>query len=196
MVHGIAGVNDCTFMPTMFVVQFLTWIGMFMLWLFTLPLVANLLGKNGELGSSIAIRWVGYCFALYVALAAIIGLALPAIYDRIGKKRTHGLALSIGALGLGSMALVHSPIQLLGCFAAVAVGWASISSTPYTIVTERVRDGRYARAMGLFNFSSVLPQVVVALCMAPLTESFSPASAIAFGGVAMGIAGMLMIIWR
>lgn len=94
------------------------------------------------------------------------------------------------------MALNHSPIQLLGCFAAVAVGWASISSTPYAIVTERVRDGRYARAMSLFNFSSVLPQVAVALCMAPLTESFSPASAIAFGGVAMGIAGILMIIWR
>lgn len=86
MVHGIASVNDRAFMPTMFVVQFLTWIGMFMLWLFTLPLVANLLGKNGGLGSSIAIRWVGYCFALYVALAAIIGLTLPAIYDRIGKN--------------------------------------------------------------------------------------------------------------
>ncbi len=196
MVYGIAGVNDRAVMPIMFVVQFLTWIGMFMLWLFTLPLVANLLGKNGELGSSTAIRWVGYCFALYVALAAIIGLALPAIHDRIGKERTHGLALLIGALGLGSMTLVHLPVQLLGSFAAVAVGWGSIASTPYTIVTEHVRDGRYARAMGLFNFSSVLPQVVVALCMAPLTDMFTPASAIAAGGASMGIAGIIMIIWR
>ncbi len=188
--------NNRAFMPIMFAVQFFTWVGMFMLWLFTVPLVASLLGKSGELGSSTAIRWVGYCFALYVTLAALIGLALPTVYNRIGKETAHGLALLIGALGLGSMAFVQTPIQLLGSFAAVAVGWASIGSTPYTIVTERVRDGRYARAMGLFNFSSVLPQVIVALCMAPVTESFSPASAIATGGASMGIAGIIMLLWR
>jgi MFS family permease len=191
-------VKDRAFLPMMFVVQFLTWIGMFMLWIFTLPLVANLLGSGEALGSSEAIRWTGYCFALYVTLAALINLALPKVYERIGKGRTHGAALLAGAAGLGSMALVHSPVQLLASFAAVALGWASISSTPYTLVTDRVEDGRYTRAMGIFNFSSVLPQVAVALCMAPLTERLSPASAIAAGGVAMGIAGLLMLIvsWR
>jgi MFS family permease len=178
----------------MFVVQFLTWIGMFMMWLFTLPLVASLLGRGETLGSSAAIRWTGYCFALYVTLAAIINLALPKVYERIGKGRTHGAALLVGAAGLSSMAIVHSPAQLLASFAAVAICWASISSTPYTLVTDRVQDGRYARAMGIFNFSSVLPQVAVALCMAPLTERLSPASAIAGGGVAMGIAGFLMLM--
>jgi MFS family permease len=178
----------------MFVVQFLTWIGMFMLWIFTLPLVASLLGRGATLGSSEAIRWTGYCFALYVTLAAIINLALPKVYDRIGKGRTHGVALLVGAAGLGSMAFVHNPVQLLASFAAVAIGWASISSTPYTLVTDRVQDDRYTRAMGVFNFSSVLPQVAVALCMAPLTERLSPASAIAGGGVAMGMAGFLMLL--
>ena len=165
-----------------------------MLWLFTLPLVAGLLGKNGALGSSAAIRWVGYCFALYVTLAALINLALPALYERIGKWRTHGLALLVGASGLGSMALVHTPVQLLGSFAAVAIAWASISSTPYTLVADGVRDDRYARAMGIFNFSSVLPQVAVALCMAPIAESSSPASALAVGGASMGAAGIVMLL--
>jgi MFS family permease len=187
-------VKDRAFLPLLFAVQFLTWVGMFMMWLFTLPLVANLLGSGEALGSSEAIRWTGYCFALYVTLAALINLALPNVYERIGKGRTHGLALLVGAAGLGSMALVHSPPQLLASFAAVAIGWASISSTPYTLVTDRVEDGRYTWAMGIFNFSSVLPQVAVALCMAPLTERLSPASAIAAGGVDMGIAGLLMLI--
>jgi MFS family permease len=178
----------------MFVVQFLTWIGMFMMWIFTLPLVASLLGRGETLGSSAAIRWTGYCFALYVSLAAIINLVLPKVYERIGKGRTHGAALLVGAAGLGSMAIVHSPAQLLASFAAVAIGWASISSTPYTLVTDRVQDERYTRAMGIFNFSSVLPQVAVALFMAPLTERLSPASAIAGGGMAMAMAGFLMLL--
>ena len=125
--------------------------------------------------------------------AAIIGLALPAIFDRIGKQRTHAFALLIGAAGLGSMALVQTPVQLLGSFATIAVGWASIGSTPYTLISDRVQQGRYARAMGVFNFSSVLPQVAVALCMAPITENFAPAHAIAVGGVSMGAAGLLML---
>ncbi len=184
--------NDRAFLPMLFVVQFLTWIGMFMMWIFTLPLVAGLLSSGETLGPSSAIRWTGYCFALYVSLAAIINLALPTVYNRIGKGRTHAVALLIGAAGLGSMALTHTPVQLLGAFAALAIGWASISSTPYTLVTDRVQDGRYARAMGIFNFSSVLPQVTVALCMASVTKSFSPSSAIAAGAAAMGLAGAIM----
>jgi hypothetical protein len=181
------------FMPVMFGVQFLTWTGMFMLWIFSLPLIATLLGEGQQLGASVAIRWVGNCFAFYVTLAALINLALPAVSARLGKARTHGAALLVGGCGLGSMALVQSPAQLLFSFAAVAVGWASISSTPYTMVTDRVHDGRFARAMGIFNFSSVLPQVAVALCMAPLTEYLSPGTAIAMGGLTMGAAGIAVI---
>jgi MFS family permease len=186
-------VKGRAFLPTMFVVQFLTWIGMFMLWIFTLPLVASLLGRGETLGSKAAIRWTGYCFALYVLLAAIFNLALPSVYERCGKSQTHAIALLVGAAGLGSMAIVQHPLQLLGSFAVVAVGWASISSTPYTLITDRVQDDRYTRAMGIFNFSSVLPQVAVALCMAPLTENLSPAVALGVGGVAMGMAGLTML---
>jgi maltose/moltooligosaccharide transporter len=108
-------------------------------------------------------------------------------------RRAHGLALLIGGAGLASMPLAFKPAQLLGSFALVGVGWASISSTPCTMVADRVQDGRYSRAMGIFNFSSVIPQVAVALGMAPLTESLSPAFAIAAGGAAMGLAGVVLL---
>lgn len=133
-----------------------------------------------------------------MAIAALINLVLPTVYVKIGKGRTHSFALIIGAAGLGSMALVQSPVQLLASFAAVAIGWASISSTPYSLVTDRVQDGRYSRAMGIFNFSSVLPQVAVALCMASVTKSLSPLAAIVAGAASMGLAGLIMFavsIW-
>jgi hypothetical protein len=34
--------KDQLFLPMLFVVQFFTWIGMFTMWLFTLPLVSGL----------------------------------------------------------------------------------------------------------------------------------------------------------
>lgn len=76
------------FLPIMILVPFLTWIGTFMLRIFSLPLIATLLDRRQELSASVAIRWVGICFAL------------PATYARLGKVRTHDLAL------LGVIAMV------------------------------------------------------------------------------------------
>ena len=47
--------------------------------------------------------------------------------------------------------------------------------------------------MGIFHFSTVIPQVVVALLMAPLTENLEPRSAIAIGGCAMLLAAAIML---
>ncbi|MEY2927165.1 MAG: hypothetical protein RL367_1642 [Pseudomonadota bacterium] len=173
-------------MAWLFVIQFFTWIGMFTLWIFALPLITSLPSAPG----SAAIRWVGLCFALYVTLAAIINLGLPAITARFGKSRSHGLFLLVGAASLFALSRAHSHSALLVCFAGIGIGWASISSTPYTLVTDQVSDGRYARAMAIFNFSTVIPQVAVALSMGLLVDTVSPATAVAGGGAAMALAGM------
>lgn len=177
------------FLPLLFVIQFFSWTGMFILWVFTLPLLASL----PDTGNAQAIRWVGYCFALYVTLAAIIALALPWFSVRMGACRTHGIALLAGAASLAMMSRVQTHEGLLFCFAGLAVGWASISSIPYALVSDRVSDGRYARAMGIFNFSSVIPQVVVALSLGTLVGSILPNMAIASAGAAMALAGILTL---
>ncbi len=184
-------------LPLLFVVQFFTWIGMFMLWVFSLPLVTVLLAVGKPPGSDMssqAIRLVGICFATYVTLAAVINLGLPFVHDRIGKVHAHAFALLFGAAGLGTMALARSPAELVLCFAAVGIGWASISSTPYTLVTDAVRDEKYTRAMGIFNFSTVIPQVAVALCMGSLVDHVSPATAIGAGAASMALAAALMFV--
>ncbi len=183
------------FKPMLFVVQFFSWVGMFLLWIFTLPLITALLESGrGNLAnvSAEAIRWMGLCFALYVTLAAIINLILPRFYALMGKSRTHGFALAVGAIGLGTMARGATTGQVVASFAAIGIGWASISSTPYHLVSDRVTDERYARAMGIFNFSSVIPQVLVALSMGPMVERLTPAMAIGAGSVSMGVAALLM----
>ena len=180
-------------MPLLFVIQFFTWIGMFIVWLFTLPLIVSLKHQAAEPPYA-PIRWLGFCFALYVTLAALLNLVLPAVTQRFGKARVHAVALIFGAAGLGLGSMIGSEARLLGCFALIAVGWASISSTPYTMVTDRVSDGRYAHAMGIFNFASVVPQVFVALSMGALVTALSPAKAFAVGSLSMAVAALLTFI--
>jgi maltose/moltooligosaccharide transporter len=181
------------FLPLMFVIQFFAWVGMFIVWLFTLPRLALL--DAGPMATAAApIRWVGYCFALYVTLAALINLGLPTLTQRFGKPRILAIALLFGAAGLEAMGAAQSRMQFLLCFVPLAIGWASLSSIPYTLVTDRVTDGRYDRAMGIFNFASVVPQVVVALSMAALVDSVSPRSAFAVGGISMGVAALLSFV--
>lgn len=177
----------------LFVVQFLTWVGMFVLWVFSLPMIAAL-EPAGAHDLTTATHRLGLLFALYVGLGALLGLGLPSIYARLGKARTHALALLFGAAGLLSVHWITQPVMLFGSYALVAVGWASISSTPYALASDQVQDGRYARAMRIFNFSTVIPQVVVALLMAPLTENLEPRTAIALGGCAMLAAAAIMAV--
>ncbi len=184
---------EARIIPLLFVVQFLTWIGMFAMWVFSFAMVASLSAPHsGSIAE--ATGMVGRLFALYVGLAAMISLRLPRLFALVGKARGHGLALLAGAAGLGSCALVTAPWQLFGSYALIAIGWASISSTPYTLAADRVTDGNYAGAMGIFNFSTVVPQVVLALCMAPLTQKLAPAVAISAGGASMAAAGIIMLL--
>ena len=136
----------------LFVVQFLTWVGMFMLWVFSLPMIAAL-EPDGTTGLRAATRTMGLLFALYVGLGAVLAMGLPHAYARFGKARTHGLALLAGAAGLMSVHWITTPGMLFGSYAAVAVGWASISSTPYTLASDQVSDAGVMRARWAFSTS-------------------------------------------
>ena len=47
--------------------------------------------------------------------------------------------------------------------AVVGVGWASIISLPFAIISQKADKAEMGLFMGLFNLSVVLPQLVVSL---------------------------------
>jgi MFS family permease len=68
------------------------------------------------------------------------------------------------ALGYAAIALVaDSTWMLYALMAVLGVGWASIVSLPFSIMSQRVDQGRIGLYMGVFNLSIVLPQLVVSL---------------------------------
>jgi len=174
----------------LYLAQFLSWGGMFMLWVFALPHVRVAL----DVDEAEAIRWVGMGLALYVALGALLNFALPRAYALFGKSGWHTMALIGGGAGLLTISAAHTPVMLLLGYAITSVGWSSLSSTPYALVNDRVTDGRYDKAMARFNLSVVVPQIIIALALGWLVAHMAPIDAVRLGAYAMWGGALMMAI--
>ena len=177
------------FYAPLVVAQILAWGGMFALWVFGYLHIRSAL----RLDEAEAIRWMGLGMALYVVLGAALNFTLPWTYLRLGLVRTHAVALLCGGVGLMLVAHALSPCALLLGYAVTSLGWASLSNTPYTLVSARVTDGRYALAMARFNLSVIAPQVILALALGWMIAHVAPATAILGGGIAMMVGGLVVL---
>lgn len=59
--------------------------------------------------------------------------------------------------------LGESPIIIYVLMGVIGVGWASIISLPFAIISQKADAAEMGLFMGLFNLSVVLPQLVVSL---------------------------------
>jgi maltose/moltooligosaccharide transporter len=147
-------------------VQVCTWFGLFCMWLyFPVAVARNVLGAPGELSPLYrqGVEWAGVCFAAYSAVCFAFSFALPALARALGRRRTHGLCLLAGALGLLSVAVIHDKRLLLLSMAGVGVAWASILSMPYALLAGALPPARTGVYMGIFNFFIVIPEIVASL---------------------------------
>jgi len=156
------------------VVQFFTWFGLFALWVYAVPAVAQQYYGNpapGSLAYENAANWVGILFAAYNGVAALVALGLPRLIARLGRRRTHALCLAAAAAGLTSFVTAPTPAWLWLSVAAIGCGWASILAIPYAIVAASVPPQRMGVYMGIHNIFLVLPQLAAAALLGPLVRT-------------------------
>jgi maltose/moltooligosaccharide transporter len=173
------------------VVQFFTWFGLFALWVYAVPAVAQKYYGNptpGSVAYESAANWVGILFAAYNGVAALVALALPRLVARLGRRRTHALCLAAAAAGLTSLVTAPNPAWLWLSVVAIGCGWASILAIPYAIVAAAVPPQRMGVYMGIHNIFLVLPQLAAAALLGPLIRAVlhgNVAGAIIVAGGAM-----------
>ena len=86
--------------------------------------------------------------------------------------RVHTMAVAIMASGyFGIVAIGFSPLALYLLMAVVGIGWASVVSLPFAIMSEKVERGKMGMFMGLFNLSVVLPQLLVSLILGSVIQA-------------------------
>lgn len=155
------------------VVQLLTWLGLFCMWLFFVPATArHVFGATNPHSELYArgMEWGGFAFAFYSITCFLVALALPTLASLTSRKTVHAAALICGGVGLLSVYVIHDKYLLLLSMIGVGIAWASILSMPYAILSTAIPANRMGVYMGVFNFFIVIPEIIASLGFGPLTR--------------------------
>jgi maltose/moltooligosaccharide transporter len=184
------------------VVQLVTWLGLFCMWLFFVPAVARHVFGATDPQSALytrGIEWGGLTFAYYSVVCFIVALALPSLAQATSRKTVHAASLACGGIGLLSTYLIHDPHLLPLTMVGVGIAWASILSMPYAILSNALPPHRMGVYMGIFNFFIVIPEIIASITFGPIARGVfgegNPNTALYFvliGGVAMLLAAALV----
>jgi maltose/moltooligosaccharide transporter len=145
------------------VVQFFTWIALFILWIYTTPVVTQYVFGSTDTASR-----------AYNGVAALAALILPFLTKRMGGARTHMACLLVGAAAYAAMMIIRDANLLVLPMIGIGIAWASILTMPYVILSAILPQEKFGIYMGIFNFFIVLPQLMIATIMGGIMRSFFP----------------------
>jgi len=117
-----------TTMRQLAVVQFFSWFALFIMWVYTMPAIAqhiwgidaqwfdpDYINAMGGVPADIAAAkgaagdWVGILFAAYSLFAAVFSVFLSKLADTFGRKAIYSLSLLAGGLGYISFMFINAP---------------------------------------------------------------------------------------
>ncbi len=178
-----------------------SWLGIQTMFVYSFSYIKEVImgyGTTETLGAELN-NEIGFMTGVAFAVLNTIGFLLPAlvlepITEKIGRVRTHFLA--IGVMTLGYFGLYYAGGTQTAFFLlmmVVGVGWAAVVSLPFAIMSEHVNQGRMGLFMGLFNLSVVLPQLVASF-LGGWLGSFEDRSVIYLvSGVSLGVSALLWL---
>jgi len=181
------------------VVQFFSWFALFSMWIYTTSAVTNHVYGTSDTTSLLyneGADWVGFCFAVYNGVAALVAFLLPVLAKATNRRITHLICLTLGGLGLISVYFISDPNMLLVSMIGVGIAWSSILAMPYAMLAGALPANKMGYFMGVFNFFIVIPQIVAATILGFIVGRFFGGEAIyalIVGGVCMILAGLLSL---
>jgi maltose/moltooligosaccharide transporter len=198
IVGDFSGMPDI--MKKLALAQFFSWSALFIMWIYTTPVVAQYMFGSADAKSAAygeGGNWVGTLFAIYNGIAALAALfLLPTLAKKFGKVKTHIACLLAGAAGYASFLFIRDPNLLIISEIGVGIAWASILAMPYAILASSLPQRKLGIYMGLFNVFIVIPQLLVATVMGSILKAFFPTEPIwtmAFAAVVMVLAALAML---
>jgi maltose/moltooligosaccharide transporter len=181
------------------VVTMFTWFAMFAWFIYcTSAITSHHFGTSDPLTKAYndGADWVGVLNGVYNGVAALVAFILPVIARKTSRVVTHVICLFIGGLGLMSLRWIADPHWLVISMAGLGVGWASLLTMPYAILSSVVPYRKMGVYMGMFNFFIVIPQIVAAALLGLLVRTAfhgDTINALLLGGASMIVAALLML---
>ena len=156
-------------------VQFLTWLGLFCMWLHFSNAVPVLFGTSDAQSALFkrGAEWAGVCYAVRDGVTFVAAFALIAAARKFDRRHIHSICLVLGGLGLLAVGFIHgeeNKALLLVALGLGGIAWASILSMPYAILAGALPPQRMGVYMGIFNFFIVLPEIIASLTFGPIVK--------------------------
>jgi maltose/moltooligosaccharide transporter len=198
IVGDFSGMPDV--MKKLALAQFFSWSALFIMWIYTTPVVAQYAFGSADAKSAAyqeGGNWVGILFMVQNAVAALAALFLfPIMARKFGKVRTHMMCLLAGSAGYASFLVIRDPNVLILSEIGLGIAWASILAMPYAILASSLPQKKLGIYMGLFNVFIVVPQLLVATVMGSVLKAYFPTEPIwtmAFAAAVMALAALAML---
>ncbi len=172
------------------VVQFFCWIAFTYMWTYTNATIANnvwgTLDAASE-GFQAARNWVGIVFAVQSIGSILWAIALPNFKN---IKVGYIISLLVGAAGFAWVPYVHNQYMLFVPYFLIGFAWAAMLAMPFTLVTNAFEgSSRMGTALGLFNCTICLPQIIAAALGGVLLAAMGSVQ-----GNMLLLAGILLIV--
>lgn len=168
-----------------------TWVGVQTMFIYAYFYLTNVLKLGEEAGKINSIAF----FILSLVSAVLPVLVLNGFSKKIGMVKTHLICIFIMALGYaGVLFFGSSVIVYYMMIAIVGIGWASVVSLPFAIMSEKVDQTKMGLYMGIFNLSVVLPQLVASFKMGEIINAAENKSVVfVIAALTLAISGILWL---
>ena len=171
-------------------VQFFCWAAFMYMWTYTNGTIADTVWNTTDAASEgyqQAGNWVGILFAVQAIGSVLWAMALPQFKN---IKVAYALSLVIGGIGFAMVPYIHNQYMLFVPYFLIGFAWAAMLAMPFTMVTNAFEgSSRMGTALGLFNCTICVPQIVAAALGGVLLAAMG-----SIQGNMLLLAGILLIV--
>ena len=144
-------------------VQFFCWAAFMYMWTYTNGTIADTVWGTTDAASQgyqEAGNWVGILFAVQAIGSVLWAVVLPQFKN---IKVAYALSLVIGGIGFAMVPYIHNQYLLFVPYFLIGFAWAAMLAMPFTMVANAFEgSSRMGTALGLFNCTICIPQIVAA----------------------------------
>ena len=171
-------------------VQFFCWAAFMYMWTYTNGTIADTVWGTKDAASEgyqLAGNWVGILFAVQAIGSVLWAVVLPRFKN---IKVAYALSLVIGGIGFAMVPYIHNQYMLFVPYFLIGFAWAAMLAMPFTLVTNAFEgSSRMGTALGLFNCTICLPQIIAAALGGVLLAAMNSVQ-----GNMLLLAGILLIV--
>jgi len=171
-------------------VQFFCWAAFMYMWTYTNGTIADTVWNSTDpasAGYQEAGNWVGILFAVQAIGSVLWAVVLPRFKN---IKVAYALSLVIGGIGFAMVPYIHNQYMLFVPYFLIGFAWAAMLAMPFTMVTNAFEgSSRMGTALGLFNCTICIPQIVAAALGGVLLAAMNSVQ-----GNMLLLAGILLVV--